>query len=128
MRKLAFSLIIFGIALIVVGVIRGGQAGFFLIFPFVVTSDPIAAIGFILVFIGFFILFLSPFYGEILAEITHTPEELDVERKKEYGGVILIGPFPIAFGSSEKIAKIMLIFGIVIFAIFLAITILFFSF
>jgi len=127
MRKIALLLIIFGLAFIAVGLIRGGTAGFFLIFPFVVTSDPLAAIGFILIFIGFIILFLSPFYGEVSEDIPHISHEPTAERK-EYGGVILIGPFPIAFGSSEEMAKTMLILGIVVFVIFLAITALFFSF
>jgi uncharacterized membrane protein len=32
--------------------------------------------------------------------------------RAEGGGVILIGPFPIAFGTSEAIAKVMLAIGI----------------
>jgi len=34
--------------------------------------------------------------------------------RAEGGGVILIGPFPIAFGTSEAIAKTMLAIGIAI--------------
>jgi uncharacterized protein (TIGR00304 family) len=35
-----------------------------------------------------------------------------VEKKTQYGGVVLVGPLPIAFGSDRKIAVIMLVLGI----------------
>jgi len=39
--------------------------------------------------------------------------------KVEGGGVIVIGPFPIAFGTNESIAKVMVIVGIIIALLFL---------
>jgi uncharacterized protein (TIGR00304 family) len=38
--------------------------------------------------------------------------------RAEGGGVIVIGPFPIAFGTSETITKVMAILGIVIVLVF----------
>jgi len=37
----------------------------------------------------------------------------------EGGGLILIGPFPIAFGTTEKIAKTMLALGVAIVTFFI---------
>lgn len=35
-----------------------------------------------------------------------------VEKKTRYGGVVLVGPVPIAFGPNKKIAIVMLVLGI----------------
>jgi uncharacterized membrane protein len=40
--------------------------------------------------------------------------------RAEGGGVVLIGPFPIAFGTSEGIAKVMLALGVALAVFFIA--------
>ncbi|MEM2282006.1 MAG: DUF131 domain-containing protein [Candidatus Hadarchaeales archaeon] len=45
--------------------------------------------------------------------------------RAEGGGVILIGPFPIAFGTSEGIAKLMLAVGIALAVFFILLGFLF---
>ncbi|MEM2908466.1 MAG: DUF131 domain-containing protein [Candidatus Hadarchaeales archaeon] len=61
--------------------------------------------GFLLIFIGM----LTVAYGLLRA----------AERGKiEGGGVVVIGPFPIAFGTSEAIAKAMIAVGIVLAILF----------
>jgi uncharacterized protein (TIGR00304 family) len=67
--------------------------------------DYFLIVGFLLVLLGFFLIFLS----------------LAGEGKKEgeAGGVILIGPIPIVFGTSGKIVIISLIIVIIILAILL---------
>jgi uncharacterized protein (TIGR00304 family) len=41
--------------------------------------------------------------------------------RKRAGGVVLIGPIPIAFGSDERMARTMLMIGIAVLALFVAI-------
>lgn len=45
-------------------------------------------------------------------------------KKVEGGGLILIGPFPIVFGSSTKITRIMIILAIVLIVVFLILSLL----
>jgi len=78
------------------------------------------AIGLTVVFLGLFLVTLG-----LLLEMRNKSEEEKEERKEqktEYGGVIFIGPIPIVFGSNKKIAKTMLVIGIVIFAILMILT------
>ncbi len=46
------------------------------------------------------------------------------EKKVEGGGLILIGPFPIVFGSSTKITRMMIILAIVLIVVFLILSLL----
>ncbi|MCD6300635.1 MAG: DUF131 domain-containing protein [Staphylothermus sp.] len=59
-------------------------------------------IGIALIFVGFLIIFIGMFSG--------TRKEGHVET----GGVIIIGPIPIVFGSSKNISLLMLILAIVL--------------
>lgn len=116
LSHLSIILLILGFAVMIIGIITGeSKAGIFLIFPYVVTSSPITILGIILIFLGFIILFLVP---ALTLEDTRIEESyIDRDRKVEYGGVILIGPFPIAFGSSKKLALIMIVIGLIIFIV-----------
>jgi uncharacterized protein (TIGR00304 family) len=129
MRKwLLASLLLFvsGVALIIASVSNGeGQVGLFLIFPFIVTQGWMGAAGSLLLFLAV----ISVFIG-LWASATHDPGQAPVENsspmpaartKKSYGGVVLIGPIPIVFGSDEKIAKSMLIIAAAILAAFVLI-------
>ncbi len=60
-------------------------------------------LGFLLIFIGFVLVFLA-----ILLSM------IKMEGKVEGGGVVLIGPFPIIFGTSKSIAKIALLIAIIV--------------
>ena len=76
------------------------------------------AIGLTVIFLGLILFTLG-----LLIEMRKKSEENEErEQKTEYGGVIFIGPIPIVFGSNKKIAKTMLIVGIVIFVILLLLT------
>ena len=56
-------------------------------------------IGIILIILGFFLILFSLFKNM---------------KKGEYGGIVLIGPFPIIFGTSEKIVLIVIAVSILI--------------
>lgn len=59
--------------------------------------------------IGFFLLFLGLITKEIYAN----------GAQSEFGGLILIGPIPIVIGSSEGVSYSMLLFGLLIFVIYI---------
>jgi uncharacterized protein (TIGR00304 family) len=62
-------------------------------------------VGFLLVFLGM----LTIAYGLLRAA---------GGGRIEGGGVVVIGPFPVAFGTSEALAKAMIVVGIVLAALF----------
>ncbi|MFP4655895.1 MAG: TIGR00304 family membrane protein [Methanohalobium sp.] len=66
--------------------------------------------GTILIFIGFFMVFL----GMIFAFIQGTGQN-------DFGGLIMIGPVPIVFGSSPEITITMLVIGLTILIVYLLI-------
>lgn len=124
---LFWALFLSAIGLITVSALIGeSQFGLFLIFPFVIGSGPIAMLGIALLFFAMLILFAS--FAKQLSEgerpsIAST-EELHESTQKKYGGVVMIGPLPIAFGSDSRIAMTMMIAGIIIFLVIVAILIL----
>ncbi len=103
-----------------------GQSGFalFLIFPVFYSTGPLGALATLFLFIGFLLLFFAPFAGFSHAEHhgNYDCKRVDnehlgmVENKPErrYGGVILIGPIPIVFGSDANHAMTAVIIAIVI--------------
>jgi len=113
--------------MIVLSVIVGeSQFGLFIIFPFVIGSGPIAAVGAILLFLAVLLAFIS-FTTRLprSEEFQATPAQETVSgSEKRYGGVVMIGPVPIAFGSDSKIARIMMLIGIIIFIAIVAVLIL----
>lgn len=83
-------------------------------------NELLFAVGLTIVFLGLILLTIG-----LLVELSKKREKSsneEKEEKTEYGGVIFIGPIPIVFGSNKKIAKTMLVIGIVIFIIFILLT------
>jgi uncharacterized protein (TIGR00304 family) len=72
------------------------------------TPEDLLKIGAAVTFIGFIIVFLG-----VILTMLHNPEGSQV------GGVILIGPIPIAFGSSPEITANMLGLGLLIAILYL---------
>ena len=102
------------------------KGGFFLFFPFIVASGFYALLGAMLIFIAFFLLFLG-MIREMRSDIEQyrferytdyrLPGEGErSERKVEGGGVVMVGPIPIVFGTSSEIFKFMLAMAILMFA------------
>jgi len=127
-RWLLASILLFisGVALIIASVSNGeGQVGLFLIFPFIVTQGWMGAAGSLLLFLAIISFFIGSW-----TSATQDPGQVPVETnsptpaartKKSFGGVVLIGPIPIVFGSDEKIAKSMLMIAVAILAAFVLI-------
>ncbi len=102
MRKiLALVFMAFGLVLFATAVLYGdARVALLLFIPIIYGGGILLLMGTLLFIIGFILLFFSP-----LLEENTGPE-------KSYGGVILIGPIPIVFGSDTNITKIMLYLGL----------------
>ena len=107
-----------GIVFFGLGFLSGDvETGVFVVFPFLAGSGIYAFLGFIFIFIAF-LLFMFGFASNVVG-----PDEIPVDydeyqpRKKtsvKGGGIVLIGPIPIVFGSNWKIAIVMMIVAIIL--------------
>jgi len=115
------SLICFisGVAFFALGFLSGDiETGVFVVFPFLAGSGIYAFLGFIFIFIAI-LLFMFGFVSLATTSSLHVDREDEhVYPKKKTsvksGGVILIGPIPIVFGSNWKIAVILIIVAILL--------------
>lgn len=74
------------------------------------------AAGIILIILGFFVVISSVMYESAHREErgTERSKEQERENKVRGGGVILIGPIPIVFGTDKRYALILMVLAIVI--------------
>ena len=128
---LGLLMIILGFSLFIIS-IYSGSGGFavFIVFPVFYSTGLWGLIASILIFVGFILIFLTPFYylshaggyGTNPEEkyIMRLPAEKSAEKteevrtEKHYGGVVLIGPVPIIFGSDEKMVAVSILAAILI--------------
>ncbi len=93
------------------------------IFPVFSGSSGLFLLGIILViasfFVGFVMLIGVAQEPQVESTVT-TGKEQSRKKTASYGGLVLIGPIPIAFGSDKNIAIIMLIVGVILAAVFFA--------
>jgi len=95
-----------------------------LIFPVFSGSSGLFLLGIVLILLSFIIGFalLAMMQAELLNAPDGSVESKDIDKRRtetKYGGVVLIGPIPIAFGSERRIALAMLVAGIVVAVIIL---------
>jgi len=74
---------------------------------YAISPAELITLGILITFVGFFIVFFAVIYGIFKSSSKG-------EAKAEGGGVIIIGPIPIVFGSSQKVAKIVMILAIIL--------------
>ncbi len=93
--------LILGGALLLAWAVAVGQAelSLFLIIPVVHGTGAVTALSILLIFVGFAVTFMTLSFGNF-RETDGTPEE---GGRKEWGGVILLGPIPIIFGSGRSL-------------------------
>jgi uncharacterized protein (TIGR00304 family) len=117
----SIALFIASIILLVASVATGdGQFGIFVIFPFIVGSGPLAISGTALLFLAILCWFIGIWRtSKYEIDETATGDNAGTAQRNKFGGVVLIGPIPIVFGSNEKIAKNMLLLGVVLFVVML---------
>ena len=98
------------------------SGGFILIFPFLQGTGAYSTGAVLLLIIGFLMLTIGS-----IAEISQNQDyyideqgkTIEIKSKIKGGGVILIGPIPIVFGSNKKIALSLLMISLIIIIIML---------
>ena len=123
LRALAAILILAGAALTIFGIATGEMQLALIIFvPIIIGSSVlgILAIGAIIagVFAGIADLFLSGAADEPRDAIPIDGNSPQARPKGEFGGVVLIGPIPIIFGSSKKAATYAMLLALVVLILF----------
>lgn len=120
-----FSLIFFLIGLIFLGyavIQKEITVGIFVFFPFIVGSGPHMAVSVLLFFCAFATLFFS-FHNngkEHQSQHPNLDSLSDKSRKSssashtQSGGIILIGPIPLVFGSTKKMVITLLCIAIIL--------------
>lgn len=129
---LPIALFAAGVALVIAAVSAGlAELTLFFVFPVITGTSAVFLLGVLLIVLGFFVGFILMMMGQLEIDY-HMEHEVhegrwkypvpppSEEQKTQYGGVILIGPLPIAFGSSRNIAIFMLVAGIVLLIAFIA--------
>ena len=119
---MAAMLVLAGAALTVYGVATGEMQVALVIFvPVILGSSVLGvlAIGLIIagIFAGIADLFLNADHEEARGDFTDGGHAPGTAKKSEFGGVVLIGPIPVVFGSSKKAAMYAMLIGLVILAL-----------
>jgi uncharacterized protein (TIGR00304 family) len=113
LRALGLVLLVAGVITTVLGVLTSDiQVGLALFFiPYLQSSTWAGGLAILLIFAGILVLILDGFYainGQIFQSEDGRKSSTD-SSKTEMGGVVLIGPIPIVFGSSNRAALLALI-------------------
>ena len=113
--------LIFGIAFLVIGYLSGElEAGLIIIFPILIGSGPFAFLGFVFIFLSVVSIFLLQYSYLNKSEENYfgiNDSNSKAKQSIKGGGVVFIGAIPIVFGSSWKIAIILLIIAMILFLI-----------
>jgi uncharacterized protein (TIGR00304 family) len=114
-----------GIACIAAAAVGGEvDVRLFLIFPVFSGSSWLFILGTLLIVLSFFVGFAMIAIGGTEADRSQRGSveprsPATTQRKTTYGGVVLVGPIPIAFASSRNMAIFMLMVGIALAMAFL---------
>ncbi len=126
LRWLGPVLFVLGIAAVAYGLSQGqGSLSLFLLFPVVTATGVWSAVGIVLILAGFIATFFllppfregAPMSPEPSMAESHPSESTSLapQRGRRWGGVVFLGPIPIVFGSDAKIARWMLVVGLLLF-------------
>jgi len=132
--KIGLSLIFAGfIIFIIFGFLGIAKIGIFFIFPFIISNKALSIIPVLIIFIGFIILFISPFYDinkyhnenynnyyeENEEYVNSKKPENNQNKKSGFGGIVMIGPIPIIFGNNKKLVYISIITALIIIILYI---------
>lgn len=124
----AASIILFasGMTALIMAALSGEvDFGLVLVFPVIWGTGILSAVGIFMIFAGIFLFYISffflipppvPEYGAHIDDITQ-------ESRSHAGGVILIGPIPIVFGSDWKTVRMVIILAIVLVLLLLVLSV-----
>src|SRR5438445_6459674 len=124
-RLLGLALRLAGIALIAASVAMGqGQVFLLLFIPVYAGTGLLGFPGILVVFFGFFLTSLGAAWRGVpapteVAPGSAPPSEGTIPTAAavppvKYGGVVMVGPIPIVFGSDAVIAKWMMVLGLIL--------------
>jgi uncharacterized membrane protein len=130
-RLLGLLLLAAGLALIAASVATGqGQVFLLLFIPIYAGTGVLGFLGILVVFLGFFLMTLGSAWRGVPVPVATVPEVappagIDAPAAPpsppaKYGGVVMLGPIPIVFGSDAKIAKWMMVLGLILAALVVA--------
>ncbi len=127
LRLLGPALFLAGLAVLGLAVARGEATLFVvLVVPVVTATGPLAFVGILLVFAGFFASFVFRPSGVVSAspgeDVPPPGGESGAPSTRRWGGIAFLGPFPIVFGSDPHMSRLMLAIGILLFLALLALT------
>jgi len=124
-------LFVAGVSLIGAAVAQGeAEVSLLLIFPVFSGSSGLFILGTVLILLSFVSGFAFMALGQAeaagleLSKLAPAGRAAERERRTKYGGVVLVGPVPIAFGSDQKMALAMLVLGIVLAVVLLGVLLL----
>jgi len=115
---LSLICLVFGIVFFAFGFLSGDiEGGIIVVFPFIAGTGIYAFLGFIFLLVAF-LLFIFGFKTNVVNSEEYQEYNNKIKSNKKTslkgGGVVLIGPIPIVFGSNWKIALILMIVAIII--------------
>ena len=108
---------ILGIVFFIMGFLSGDvETGIIVIFPFLSGSGIYPFLGFIFIFIAILLFIFGLASRAVSEDFDYEIRESSQQKKTSIkgGGVVLIGPIPIIFGSNWKIALVMMIVAIIL--------------
>lgn len=114
------AVFVLGLALIATAVATGeADVSLIIVFPVFSGSSLVFLLGTLLIISSFIVGFIL-----MATDNQQTAEQAgaaskgmsggEMKPRTAYGGVVLLGPIPIAFGSNKRIALIMLVVGIIL--------------
>jgi uncharacterized protein (TIGR00304 family) len=130
-RLLGPVLLVAGAACLVVGYLQGeATLSLFVIFPVITATGGWSALGILLLIAGFFGFFLTrpnwtaadPASPGGPTQSAASPPTAPAGARR-WGGVVFLGPVPVIFGSDAKIARWMIVVGVLLFVGLLVLTI-----
>lgn len=104
----SLTLLVGGVALVAISVAEGGASVYLLVIvPVVTGSSPLFLLGVVLFVAGFLTLpfALTEEWGERIPPPTPSPPPASGGPSGGLGGVVLLGPVPIVFGSWKGISR-----------------------
>lgn len=125
------ALFVAGVALIVASVATGeGRLFLFLVFPGIITGGILGVLGFLLIVLSFLVGSFQVWRSMVAAppasyqrweqpgtEPPPSGSPRSETPRRRFGGILLLGPIPIVFGSDRKIALAMMVLGIALTAV-----------
>ena len=122
--RLLVSLAVFlsGLFLLAYAISRGDASFYLVLFiPVINITGSTGFIGVLMVFFGIFLLFTTPHASQEIKRPTGSTDQAprNSSSKSGFGGLVMIGPIPILFGSSEKMTLLAAMAGVAVLLIVL---------